>query len=166
MSGAPEGLQPGGRRVRPPGSGVRPRGWGALLAVQAGLVVAGGLATTAVWAADRPQYYWPRWVWFGLAVNVAAQYAIRWGLRRPRGERAIAVHGALTVVYVLLDVVVWALSGGGWFWPVFTVPAAVVAWLAHLWWRRRPAARRERELASRVAVLSRTRSSALDVQAA
>ena len=166
MTGTAERFQPGGRRVRPPGSGVRRRGWGALLAAQGVLTVMAGLATTAEWAAQRPQYYWPRWVWFGLAVNLAAQYGIRWGLRRPRGERAIAVHGALTVVYCLLDLAVWVLSGGGWFWPGVTVPVAALVWLAHLLWRRRPAATRERELASRVAVLSRTRSSALDVQAA
>jgi signal transduction histidine kinase len=136
------------------------------LAAQAALVVAAGLVCTAVWAGNRPQYYWPRWVWFGLAVNVAAQYAVYRGLRRPRGSRAIAVHGGLTLVYALLDVAAWALAGGGWFWPAASVPAVVAAWVVHLLYRRRPSAVRERELASRVAVLSRTRSSALDVQAA
>ncbi|MCL2733226.1 MAG: histidine kinase [Actinomycetia bacterium] len=159
MTGAAQRFQPGGRRLPPPG-------WGVLLAAQAALVVVGGLVTSAVWAAGQEPYYWPRWVWFGLTVNVAAQYAVRWGLRRPRGSRAIAVHGALTAVYALLDVAVWALAGGGWFWPGASVPAAVLAWVVHLLWRRRPSVVRERELASRVAVLSRTRSSALDVQAA
>lgn len=141
-------------------------GWGTLLIVQCAVSVPVGLATTFVWAGMRPQYFWPRWVWFGLALSIVFQYALRWGLSRPRRRRAFAVQGALTAVYVALDVTVWALSGGGFFWPVFSIPAVVAALLVHLWWRRRPRQVRVRELTERVDVLARTRSGALDVQAA
>jgi signal transduction histidine kinase len=151
----------GERRARP--------GWGALLAWQAAVSVVVGLVCTFVWLGERPQYFWPRWVWFGLALNVVVQYVLRWALRRPRHRgrsRGFTVQAALSAVYVVMDVTVWGLTGGGFFWPVFTTPAVALALVVHAWWLQRLPAARERELADRVRVLSRTRSGALDVQAA
>ncbi len=139
--------------------------WGSWLALQgaASLVVA--IAATGVWLASRPQYFWPRWVWFGLALILLIQYASRWALRRPH-DRALALHAVLTAVYIVMDVAIWALSGGGFFWPFFSIAVVSIALVAHVWWRRRTPPGREQELADRVNVLARTRSGALDVQAA
>lgn len=147
-----------GRRRRP--------GWGVLLVWQDVASVLVAVAVTLMWAAMRPQYFWPRWVWFGLGVSLAVQYGVRWALRRPRGRRAFAVQAALSAVYVALDVTAWALSGGGFFWPVFSAPVVALALLVHAWWLHRLPRSRERELTERVAALRRTRSGVLDVQAA
>ncbi|SEG53558.1 Signal transduction histidine kinase [Actinacidiphila yanglinensis] len=162
MTAEQGGLRPGGRPRRLPG-------WGTLLLWQDAAAVLVGLAATFAWTATRPAYFWPRWVWFGLGVVLATQYALRWALARPprpgRG-RAFTVQAALSAVYVALDVTVWALSGRGFFWPVFTTSAVALALLAHAWWLQRMPPARERELTERVAALRRTRSGALDVQAA
>ncbi|MEU6852648.1 histidine kinase [Actinacidiphila alni] len=157
-----------GPRLRGPGRGawLRGSGWGVWLVRQAALSVVVAVAVTLVWAQARPQYFWPRWVWFGLGVNLAVQYGVRWALRKPRGRRGFALQLALSAVYVAVDVVSWALSGGGFFWPVFSTPVVAVALLAHAWWLQRRPPARERELAERVAALRRTRSGVLDVQAA
>ncbi|MEW1862604.1 MULTISPECIES: histidine kinase [unclassified Streptomyces] len=158
MTTDPGALRAGERRRRP--------GWGALLWWQAAASVPLGLAPTIVWMAGPSHYFWPRWVWFGLGLNLVTQCALRWALDRPPGRsRAFTVQAALSAVYIALDVTVWALSGRGFFWPVFTIPVVTLALLAHAWWL--PLAReRERELTERVAALRRTRSGVLDVQAA
>ena len=140
-------------------------GWGRLLALQciASLVI--GLGATGVWLAGRPQEFWPRWVWFGLTLNLLVQYAARWALRRPTGRRGLTLHAVLTAVYVPMDVTIWALAGGGFFYPVFSITAVLIALAVHVWWLRRTPTR-EQALIDRVDVLARTRSGALDVQAA
>jgi len=146
---------------------ARTRGdWGLWLALQGAGSLVIALTTTGIWLANLPQYFWPRWVWFGLGLNLVVQYGSRWALRRPRGRRALALHAVLTAVYVPMDVTIWALSGGGFFWPMFSIPAVSIALAVHVWWRRQRLPGREQELIDRVDVLARTRSGALDVQAA
>ena len=65
-----------------------------------------------------------------------------------------------------MDLTIWALSGGGFFWPVFSLPVVAIALAAHAWWLQRMPPAREQELVERVDTLHRTRSGALDVQAA
>ncbi|WP_433890338.1 sensor histidine kinase [Streptomyces sp. CA-111067] len=162
----------GGQRIR---NGLRslvrrPDGswsWGRLLVTQGVVSLLVALDVALVRLAFGPDYFWPQWVWFGLALNLAAQYAVYWGRRRPPGRRrGLAIQAALSVVYVAMDIGVWLLSGRGFFWPVFTMPVVAAALAAHAWWLQRLPPARERELTDRVKVLSRTRSGVLDVQAA
>ncbi|MGW5348933.1 sensor histidine kinase [Streptomyces sp. NPDC004031] len=156
-----------GRQLPRPGLRLRWPGWGVFLVWQAVASVVIGVVDTLVWAQLRPMYFWPRWVWFGLGVNLALQYGLRWALRKPRGRRrAFALQLALSAVWVGIDIVSWALSGGGFFWPVFSTPVVAVALVVHAWWLQRLPPAREQELTARVAALHRTRSGVLDVQAA
>jgi signal transduction histidine kinase len=80
------------------------------------------------------------------------------------------VHGAITGFVSAVLLTVWALAGGGTFWPLIPVVCLVCLVALHavtvaLWHRIRPP-RRERELVERVDELTRTRRGALDVQAA
>lgn len=143
------------------------RSWGRLLVAQCAASVLAGIAVALIRQAVGPDYFWPQWVWFGLALNLATQYAVYWGRRRPPGRRRpLAIQAALSVVYIAMDLVVWLLSGRGFFWPVFTMPVVAAGLAAHAWWLQRLPPARERELTDRVKVLSRTRSGVLDVQAA
>jgi signal transduction histidine kinase len=106
-------------------------------------------------------------VWFGLAVPLALQVGVRRGLAAPRGQRLLTVHTAVTVVLALIMLASWVLAGArGFFWPVWPALGLGTALAVHGWIRHAFATDRERALVERVEVLTRTRSGALDVQAA
>jgi signal transduction histidine kinase len=142
--------------------------WRAVQTMQLGISGFVVFLMVVIWAATGFGDFWPIWVWFGLSIPIAVQYAIRRGLGGPRGWRALSVHAALSCVVGAILTFIWLLTGFGFwlFWPLFGLAAALVLHgLVTSWWRAlRPA--RERELSARVDVLTRTRRGALDVQEA
>ena len=135
--------------------------------IYAGVAVAVAAAVTLVWALTGHGDFWPRWVWFGLATIPLIAYAFGRALRVPPGRRRwLAVDGAFCAVLLTVDLTVWVLSGGGYFWPAWTTLGATTLFGTHAWLVSRPPGRRERELAARVSTLTRSRSGALDRQAA
>ena len=121
------------------------------------------LAALIVWAATGMNYFWPMWAWLGLAIPLAFRLGIRWARAQPSGpQRRLAMQGALSVVLVCADVAIWAMSGGGYFWPVFPLVALGGAFALHA----AVTAPRRASQARRVDELTRTRRGALDVQAA
>src|SRR4051812_11092453 len=146
-------------------SGRELAGWGGALRLQA---IAGALLGTVstVVALAVGGYFWARWAWFVIGLALAAQIAVRGALSKPgvRGV-AFAVHARLTVVLAAMEVTVWALSGGGVFWPMWALLVLGIALGAHAWvLHKHP--NRERELTERVDQLTRTRRGVVDVQAA
>lgn len=142
-------------------------GWGRALVIQGGLALIGGLTSTLTWALDDHGYYWPRWVWFGWAAAICLQLAVRRGLQAPAGrQRGLAVHANVSVLVMAAEAVIWALADGGFFWPLWAILILSAALGIHLLIVRRLPPSREKELAERVDVLTRTRRGALDVQAA
>jgi signal transduction histidine kinase len=115
-----------------------------------------------VWALTGAGYFWPIWPVIGLGFPLGAVLAFRWtGRRRSGRDHVLASVGALSVVICATLVVIWLVTGGGYFWPVwsmfgFALSAAVV------WLVRRPA---QHSLEVRVDELTRSRSGVLDVQA-
>src|SRR3954467_8859446 len=122
-----------------------------------------------IWVAtDLGGYFWPIWVWFGLSVPFAFQYAIRRSVNGPRDWRFLSVHAALSCVCGAIVTFVWLMTGFGFwlFWPLFGLSALLVLnVLLTSWWRALHPVR-EKELTERVDVLTRTRRGALDAQAA
>jgi signal transduction histidine kinase len=135
------------------------------LLAQAGAGAVICLATIIIWGAGGG-YFWPRWVIFAFAVVVGGQAAVftAWQVA-PGPRRRLAVHLALDAVVALPEVAVWALSGGGFFWPAFPVAGLAILFAVHASVDYRPDSR-ERALTSRIDVLTRTRRGALDTQAA
>jgi signal transduction histidine kinase len=140
------------------------------LALHVALSAVAGLVAGLLWALAGGGYFWPVWVWFGLAIPVAVHAALRWALGlAPAGVRAVAILGSLSLILAGVHVSIWALTGGGFFWPVFpmlitgsvTTVVALVVFRDRLW-----PSEREAELSVRVDQLTRTRRGALDVQAA
>ncbi|MCO5969563.1 sensor histidine kinase [Actinoallomurus soli] len=124
-------------------------------------------AATSAWAVTGVDEFWPRWVYFGVGTVLAAELLLRRALRvRPRRRRWLAVDGALCGLLVLVDVTVWVLSGGGYFWPIWQALALSAVFSLHAWVVSRPLGARERELAARVTRLTRSRRGAVDRQAA
>jgi signal transduction histidine kinase len=125
------------------------------------------VAATLVWASVGRGYFWPRWVYFGVGVVAAAVFLIgRVARIRPGRKRLLAVDAAAGGLLAAIDLASWALSGGGYFWPMWMLLATSTIFLFHAWTVRRPPGRREQELMSRVSTLTRSRSGALDRQAA
>ncbi|GAA4606364.1 hypothetical protein GCM10023195_22860 [Actinoallomurus liliacearum] len=132
-----------------------------------GVAAAPCAAATLAWAVTGVDEFWPRWVYFGVGTVLAAEFLLRRALRvRPGRRRWLAVDGALCALLVLVDLAVWALSGGGYFWPIWQALALSAVLSLHAWVAGRPPGARERELTARVARLTRSRRGAVDRQAA
>jgi signal transduction histidine kinase len=145
-----------------PQSHVGRRGGSTLLAAEVTLSVVCCLAVTIIWAATGGPF-WPLWVWSSLALPIGLQVA---GLRawaQPRGpRRRLAVHGSISGVLSGYLVVVWAIAGFGYFWPVFPAVGLALAFALHAVFY----SPRQTDLSARVDELTRTRRGALDVQSA
>jgi signal transduction histidine kinase len=135
--------------------------------IAAVVAVALCVAATLVWASLGGGDFWPRWVYFGTGIAAAAVVLGRAVLRtRPARKRWLAADAAAGALLVTADLTVWVLSGGGYFWPMWTTLAVSAVLAFHYAMYRRPPGRRERELMARVSTLTRSRSGALDRQAA
>jgi signal transduction histidine kinase len=143
--------------------------WGAAIAVEAALSLLLVLVLVFIWGLTGAGYFWPKWVLFALAVPLVIQIAIRLALQvQDRRLRPLALHGAASGSIAAILVTIYALAGGGTFWPLWVVAALGLAFGTHaIVVVALPSLRpQERELAERVDQLTRTRAGALDVQAA
>jgi signal transduction histidine kinase len=135
---------------------------------QVAVAAIAGFASTVVWGATGDGYYWPVWMWVGFSIPIGLNVGLRWAWSRPRGfPRRIAVQAAISAEIWVIEVISWAVAGrGGTFWPVYSGTAYLVLLGLHaaIWGRMSP--EREAALSARVDQLTRTRSGALDVQAA
>ncbi len=135
--------------------------------------VAGGFSALCflVWALTGGGYFWPAWVWLSLALVLALIVAWRWSRLGPPGPRRnLETLGALGVVLSAYSFLNWAISGGGYFWPVWVFLGFAVAFSVYFGYLINRGAdlrsQGERELTARVETLTETRRGALDVQAA
>lgn len=134
-------------------------------------VLLGSLLTVVWWAAGRGDY-WPGWVWLGLGISVALNviYEIARRGRVGVSQSAAVVYRTAMALCVLLGAVVaavWVLSGTGPYWPVWPQAGLGFVFCVLAVFRyRRLLPGTKRDLVERVDVLTRTRSGALDAQAA
>ncbi len=123
----------------------------------------------AIWAGSGFGYFWPAWVVTAIAVPLALHLVVHRAQHAPAVQgRSVRVHAEVIGVIVGYLTCVWALAGGGPFWPFWpalglSLPLAIHALVVY---RDRLNPARERELTERVDELTRTRRGALDVQAA
>jgi signal transduction histidine kinase len=149
----------------------RARGIGSALRLRATLLAGAGVLTTLIWALTGHGYYWPAWVWFGGAMALAFPAALMWVRVAPPGPmRRLEMEAAIGLVVFAAQVLIWMLTGLGYFWPVWTLLGFATLIGLHVFYLRSRghdlSALRERQLSERVDVLTRTRRGALDVQAA
>ncbi|MBL7255414.1 sensor histidine kinase [Paractinoplanes lichenicola] len=125
------------------------------------------VAATVAWAVLGRGDFWPRWVYFGFGTVAAAVFVFRRALRTSSGRRRwLVVNAAFGGLLIAADLTIYVLSGGGYFWPVWTTLAVSALLGLHAYVVSKPPGKRERELAARVTSLARSRSGALDRQAA
>jgi signal transduction histidine kinase len=135
--------------------------------------IAGALALLCfvIWALTGAGYFWPAWVCLGFAFAFGLVVSWRWSRLAPPGpRRRLETQAAISISVLIFAVINWAISGGGYFWPVWVLIGLTVAFVAHLLYLRNQGAdlrsQGERELTERVETLTETRRGALDVQAA
>jgi signal transduction histidine kinase len=118
--------------------------------------------TVVIWALTSAGYFWPIWPAIGLGFPLAATAASRWARRRWSGrDRVLAELGAIGAVICMMLVVIWLITGAGYFWPVWGMLGLATP-VCLVWLTRRPG---QRSLEVRVDQLTRSRSGVLDVQA-
>jgi signal transduction histidine kinase len=114
-----------------------------------------------VWALTGAGYFWPMWPVFGILYASGLYVSVRFGRSRPYGERWFAAQAALSLTVSIALTLIWAMSGFGYFWPVWAI-VSLAGLLAIPWLRGQT---RDHSLEVRVDELTRTRSGVLDVQA-
>jgi signal transduction histidine kinase len=139
------------------------------LALHGAIVGLVGGLVTIVWAFTGAGYFWPMWVWLGLLLTLGVHMLGRHLIDALEGRmRPLDVHAEVTAFVVGLQVVLWVMSGGGYFWPIWPLVGfgALLAVHALVVNTGLLPTLRERQLTERVDELTRTRRGALDVQAA
>ena len=112
--------------------------WRMILRQEANISAAVGLLMFIIWTLAGGGEFWPRWVWFGLAIPLALQVAVRRGLRAPRGHRLLTVHSTVTCVLAVMQLAIWLLTGAhAPFWPVWPILGLGVLLAGHSWIRPR-----------------------------
>src|SRR5271163_1795149 len=128
---------------------------------------------TAIWAIGGQGYFWPAWVWLGLAVPVLLDFTAGWAWRHERGAvRRVACVWALVsvaaVILLLTWILTWLLAGVHEFWPAWALLGLATAGSAYsliALHDRVLVARGRRALRARIDMLTRTRRQAVDAQA-
>jgi signal transduction histidine kinase len=152
----------GERIVRSPAelSARRQRALTILSLVSTSVVVA---LITIWWLTTPDGYFWPIWPMLSLSLVVGISGTIVLVLERPElarlalGSKGLAIQIGISVVLVGFLTAVWAVTGGGYFWPVW--PALGLALLAGL-----SAAGLYGQREHRIRRLEETRAGAVDVQ--
>ncbi len=115
-----------------------------------------------IWAITGAGYFWPMWPALGFGMALGFWASVRWALLQPRAtSRWFALDAGVAVVLVVACVAIWAMAGGGYFWPIWPF-VGLGTLLAVQGALLRPG---QRSLELRVDELKRTRSGALHVQA-
>jgi signal transduction histidine kinase len=115
-----------------------------------------GLLCVVIWAATTRGYFWPLWPLLALAMPLTVHAIAIYSRRVPRRWRGVAIHaGTLAVVSIFL-VAVWAVTGMGYFWPVWPIAAFILTVGA------RALAVRYGGLERRIDVLETTRAGAVE----
>ena len=116
-----------------------------------------------IWAVTTGGYFWPIWPLLSLALVVGVPGWVVLVLERPdlerwaMGSRALAIQIGVSAILVGFLVAVWAITGGGYFWPMWAALGLVLAAAVH-------AAVIYGQREHRIRELEETRAGAVDVQ--
>jgi signal transduction histidine kinase len=122
-----------------------------------------GLLLVMIWAVTGRGYFWPVWTILPLALALAAHGWIelvesRPDLRRRFGTtKALAIHAGVAASLSLFLLLVWAVTGHGYPWPVWPILALGLVLGAHAFAALRGGG-------ARIERLEETRAGAVDVQ--
>jgi signal transduction histidine kinase len=121
------------------------------------------LANVVIWALTGGGYFWPIWALISLDLVIGIPAWIVFVLEDPRparlagGSKALAAQVGISVLIVGFLIAVWAITTGGYFWPVWPAFGLAVLAVVHA---AVVYARREH----RIEMLETSRAGAVDVQ--
>jgi signal transduction histidine kinase len=138
------------------------------LALHAGVSACLVAFLTLVWTVTSRGYFWPEWVLMGpvgllLAIHAWVNLALSKPvlLRRLGVTRGFAIHAGVWTGLIVFEILVWAVTNRGYFWPGWVALGAAIVLGIHAAVTR--GAGRE-QLARRVATLETTRAGAVEEQ--
>ena len=134
------------------------------LAVHAIVVGMLNVLFIVIWALTSwDGYFWPVWPLLAGCLPLAIHAWVERVAERPelRRRRALAIHAGVYGSFMLFVVFVWAVSGHGYFWPVWPGLGLGIVLAGHA---VLSFARGRGELTERIEVLETTRAGAVDVQ--
>ena len=127
------------------------------------------LGLVLIWAVTSLGYFWPVWVALPLALALAIH---GWSVliaERPslvssfRGSRTLAMTAGVGAAFSLFTIAIWAITGHGYFWPVWVMLVIAMVLAAELV-ATLFASPRHAEMAERIETLESTRAGAVDAQ--
>ncbi len=127
------------------------------------------LGLVLIWAVTSLGYFWPIWVALPLALALAIHGWTVLIAERPslvhhfRGSRTLATSAGVGAAVSLFFISIWAITGHGYFWPVWTMLAVAMVLAAELV-STLIASPRQAEMAERIETLETTRAGAVDAQ--
>ncbi len=140
------------------------RRWRRALAFQAALSGLVAFMMGALWLVTGAGTFWPKWVWYGLAIPFGLSAALYGASQvRRRRWRIFAIHAALFAWVTATLTLTWAMAGSDEFWPL--IPVICLSMLLGVHAIVAGMTSGDPELVERVDELTRTRRGALDVQA-
>jgi len=122
-----------------------------------------------IWAVTSRGYFWPIWIALPLAaalgihtwlVLLAEEPAL---VRQFRGSRTLAASAGVGAVIAAYFSAIWAITGHGYFWPVWPILAIALVLAVELAAVLLTSPRRA-EMAERIETLETSRAGAVDVQ--
>ncbi len=143
--------------------GVATREWGAAPSTLAWLTAAALATAVVIWLATGLGYFWPGWVAFAGFVPISLMELLPRATAGQGGPRFwLMLNAALAAWAAVTLFLIWALGGGGAYWPAITTAILGLEVMVHaILIRNEP----DEDLQERVTELARTRRGALDVQA-
>jgi signal transduction histidine kinase len=124
------------------------------------------LLLIAIWLLAGAGYFWPVWAILPITLVLAIYGWVVFVLERPAiiqqraaGSPALAIHAGVSAAIWLFLVAIWALSGGGYFWPFWPLLALGFLVAVH-------GAIASHGRGQRIQELETTRAGAVDVQEA
>lgn len=107
------------------------------LAVHARAYTLVNAAMIMIWGLTSRGYFWPEWTLIALGLPLALHAWVVLVDDRPEVVRALrlprelTVHAGLSVVFAIFFVLVWAVTGHGYFWPAWTMLGLGIVFLVH-----------------------------------
>jgi signal transduction histidine kinase len=135
-----------------------------VLTIDALVATSIALLLVVIWALTTRGYFWPIWPILSLSLVVGIPGWIVLVLERPEittrfmlGSKALAIQIGISAVLLGFLVAVWALAGGGYFWPIWPALGFALAAIVH-------AAVLYARSQHRIQELETSRAGAVDVQ--
>ncbi len=138
------------------------------------LALLSAVLLAAIWWLEGRGYFWPAWAWLGLGVLMLIDFGSAWAWRQPAGAvRRVAcvwtIVGVAAVILVFTWLLTWLLAGARSFWPAWALLGLGTGGSAYsliALHDRVLVAHGRRALRARIDMLTRTRSQAVNAQAA